>query len=123
MKKLLTKFTVLFSILITSAGTTYAQIVIHKPETLPGPSEYTQTSKNALTAFFERNVFGNLTQTLIAITGALALLFAIVSGAKMLMGYGNEDTYTSAKKGFFMSLAGFGLALLSYAIVSIVSSI
>lgn len=92
------------------------------PETdLPGPSENTQATD--LSTFFNENVFGNLTQTIISFAGIAAFIFAIISGVRMLTAYGNDDTYTTAKKMFMISLVGFLIAMLSYTIVSIISNL
>lgn len=92
------------------------------PETdLPGPSEYTQT--NDLSTYFNENIFGNLTQTIIGLTAIAALLFTIFSGVRMVTAYGTEDAYGSAKKMFMISLVGLLVSMLSYTIVSIISSL
>lgn len=128
MKKLLTKISLAGVAAFLQISTVFAEEekmvrIVPKPKTLPGPTEDTQLDPDGLKSFFEANVFGNLTQTIIAITGTLALLFAIISGVRMVMGFGNEEAYTSAKKGFFLSLAGFGISLLAYTLVSIISNL
>ena len=69
------------------------------------------------------NVLPNVTKTVIAITGGLALLFLIISGIQLLTAFGNEERVTSAKKTLAYSLIGLLIATLSYAIVQIIVSI
>ena len=68
-------------------------------------------------------VLPNITKTVIAITGGLALLFLIISGIQLLTAFGNEERVTAAKKTLAYSLIGLLIATLSYAIVQIIVSI
>lgn len=110
----------IFSILNATSLAFAKKIII--PETdLPGPSEYTQATD--LSTYFNENVFGNITQTVIGLTALAAFLFTIISGVRMVTAYGTEDDYGAAKKMFMISLVGLLLAMLSYTIVSIISNL
>ena len=64
-----------------------------------------------------------ITRTVIAAAGALALLFVIIGGIQMLTAYGNDEKITQAKKTMTYALLGLLIAILSYAVVSIISAI
>jgi len=64
-----------------------------------------------------------LATTLTGIVGLLSVLALIISGVMMLTAYGNEDMIGKAKKTATYAIAGFMLALFSFAIISIINSI
>jgi hypothetical protein len=64
-----------------------------------------------------------ITRTVIAAAGGLALLFIIIGGIQMLTAYGNDEKITAAKKTMTFAVVGLLIAILSYAIVSIISAI
>lgn len=64
-----------------------------------------------------------VTRTIIALAGASALLMIIVGGIQILTAYGNDEAISKAKKTITYSVVGLLIALLSYAIVSIISYI
>jgi FtsH-binding integral membrane protein len=73
---------------------------------------------------FLRNVFlPNLTKNFIIVAGGLAFLFVIVGGIQILTAYGNDEKLGSAKKTITFAIVGLLIAMLSYTIVAIISSI
>lgn len=71
----------------------------------------------------QQNVIPGITNTVIGITGGVALLFVIISGIQILTAYGNEEKVGTAKKTLTWALLGLVIAMLSYAIVQIIISI
>ena len=73
---------------------------------------------------FFRNVFlPDLTRTVITLAGGLAFLFIIVGGIQILTAYGNDEQVTAGKKTITYAIVGLVIAILSYAIVAIISAI
>ncbi len=64
-----------------------------------------------------------VTQSVIALTGALAVLFIIVGAIQILTAYGKTDKIEAAKKTITWAIVGLLIAILSYAIVSVISAI
>lgn len=64
-----------------------------------------------------------ITRIVIASAGASAVIFMIIGGIEMLTAYGNDEKIANAKKTITYALVGLVIALLSYAIVTIISSV
>ncbi|MFC1750864.1 hypothetical protein ACFL2V_18890, partial [Pseudomonadota bacterium] len=64
-----------------------------------------------------------ITQTVIAAAGGLAILFIIIGGVQLLTAYGSDEKVTNAKKTITFAIVGLLIAILSYAIVSIISAV
>lgn len=76
----------------------------------------------------EEQYFGGLflpalTQTVIALSGALAFVFMIVGGIQILTAYGNEERVSAGRKTMMFAVVGLVISMLAYAIVQIISSI
>ncbi len=65
----------------------------------------------------------SITRTIIALAGALAVLFMIYGGIQILTAYGKPDKIEAAKKTITWAIAGLLIAILSYSIVSIIGGI
>jgi hypothetical protein len=109
----------------SSSGTTITQ-----PPIIPTGATATQklyiphnTSQESNKNYLENRLLPGIASSIIGLTGALALLFAIVSGIQLLTSYGNADAGNKAKTTLTYSLIGVIIAGLSYAIVKIVASI
>ena len=63
------------------------------------------------------------TKVVIGAAGATAVLFIIIGGVEFLTAYGNEEKITKGKKTITYAIIGLLIAILSYAIVTIISSI
>jgi hypothetical protein len=72
---------------------------------------------------YKNRLLPSIASVIIAITGGLSLLFAIVSGIQMLTAYGNADQATAARKTLVFALVGLVISSLSYGIVAIIASI
>lgn len=64
-----------------------------------------------------------LTSGIIGLAGGLAVLFIIVGAIQILTAYGNDEKIANAKKTIIYAVVGLIIALLSYAIVSIIGGI
>lgn len=53
----------------------------------------------------------------------MAVLFIIIGGIQILTAYGSDEKISSAKKTITYAIVGLLIAILSYAIVTIISSI
>ena len=73
--------------------------------------------------FIGEEFLPSLTQTIIALAGGFAFLFIIIGGIQILTAYGNEEKIGNAKKTITYAIVGLLIAILSYAIVSIISGI
>lgn len=93
---------------------------IPKPDLLPGPDE--TTTQLEVQNYFRNQAIPTFISAILGLISGLALLALIYSGVRFLTAYGEEEAITSAKKIATWSILGFVLALLSYAIVSIVNT-
>lgn len=95
---------------------------IPKPETLPGPSEKTQTEEKGgkwgVTVLLPK-----ITQMLTAFAAVGCFIFLIISGIRFMTAYGNTEAATNARKQVQYALIGLLVSIFAYAIVSIVTSI
>lgn len=73
--------------------------------------------------FFGGRLLPTLTNAIIALAGGLAFVFMIVGGIQILTAYGNEEKVSAGKKTITYAIVGLLIAILSYAIVSIISGI
>jgi hypothetical protein len=73
--------------------------------------------------YFGGSFLPAITRNVIAGSGAVAILFLIIGGVEILTAYGNEEKITKGKKTITFAIVGLLIALLSYAIVTIISSI
>ena len=94
---------------------------IPKPKWLPGPNE--DSSKSEITTYFREKAVPDFVAGFIGVVGLMAFLALVISGIQFLTAYGNDERVTAAKKTATYAAVGFILAILSYAIVSIISSL
>ncbi|MBU1019015.1 MAG: hypothetical protein ABII07_00940 [Patescibacteria group bacterium] len=94
---------------------------IPKPKFLPGPTE--GSSKSEITTYFREKAVPDFVAGFIGVVGLMAFLALVISGIQFLTAYGNDERVTAAKKTATYAAVGFILAILSYAIVSIISSL
>ncbi|MBT3864503.1 hypothetical protein HOE67_03685 [Candidatus Peregrinibacteria bacterium] len=94
-----------------------------KPNTLPGPTVNSQETAGKVNEWLAERVLPKWTVGMVAFVAVLSFAMLIVSGVRFLTAYGNEEAATSARKMIIWSLAGLLLALFSYTIVSIITSI
>ena len=100
-----------------------------RPSIIPGDTkENLLLPTSGSTDLSEEQFFGgvflpNITQAIIALAGAFAFVFMIIGGIQILTAYGNEEKIASGKKTVTYAIVGLLIAILAYAIVSIVSAI
>ena len=126
-----------FSLIITTltmfslqVGLAFAEnnpLTMSRPPIIPGGTESAPLKLPGVGSdtgqALQQNVIPSITNTVIGLTGGVALLFVIISGIQILTAYGNEEKVGTAKKTLTWALAGLVLAMLSYAIVQIIISI
>ncbi len=107
----------------TSSGNppTVTMPSIPKPDLLPGPDE--ASGAQDVQHYFRNKAIPSFTARFIALIGGMAIIALVWSGIRFIGAGGEEEAITSAKKTATWAVAGFAIAILSYAIVSIVSSI
>jgi len=96
---------------IIPAGTE-GELVI--PHSAPGSDEG---------QYFGFTFLPSITQSIIGLAGGMAFLFIIIGGIQILTAYGNDEKITNAKKTIQYAIVGLLIALLSYAIVSIIGGL
>lgn len=74
-------------------------------------------------AYFRGAYLPELTKTVISAAGVAAVLFIIIGGIQILTAYGNDEKIGKGKKTVTYAIVGLVIAILSYAIVSIISVI
>lgn len=94
---------------------------IPKPDFLPGPDE--GSSKSDILTYFREKAVPSFVGGFIGIVGLVAFVAMIVSGIQFLTSYGNEERASAAKRTATFAIVGFLIAILAYAIVSIISSL
>lgn len=73
--------------------------------------------------YFGGVLLPHITRIVISAAGGLAFLFIIIGGIQILTAYSNEEKLGNAKKTVTYAVVGLLVAILSYAVVTIVSSI
>ena len=73
--------------------------------------------------FFGGVLLPVLTKAIIALAGGFAFVFMIVGGIQILTAYGNEEKVSAGKKTMTYAIVGLLIALLAYAVVSIISGV
>ncbi len=74
-------------------------------------------------AYFQGTYLPAITNVIIGMAGGLTFLFIVIGGIQLLTAYGDEEKITGAKKTITYAIVGLLVAILSYAIVSIISGI
>lgn len=109
----------------------FAQTAItERPPIIPNTSEtellipHTKQNTNLSGEDVLREIYlPAITRTVIALAGATAVLFIIIGGIQILTAYGNDEKLGNAKHTITYAIVGLLIALLSYAIVSIISGL
>lgn len=93
------------------------------PENLPCITEKTQESGEAVRAHITQTFGVRFLTLFLAVMGVTAVVFIIVGGIQMLLAGGNEDQIGKAKKTIMWAIIGLIVAILSVAIVQIVTKL
>jgi hypothetical protein len=64
-----------------------------------------------------------ITNIVVAASGGASVLFIIIGAIQMLTAYGNDEKISQGKKTITFAIVGLIIAILSYTIVTIISSI
>lgn len=89
---------------------------IPRPDTLPGPDTSADNTRKILI----ESVLPKFAVGFVGFVASLSLVFLIIGGVRFAMAYGNEEAIEKAKNQVIYSLVGLIIALLSYAIVSVI---
>jgi len=105
----------------------FADDVLTKPipciPNIPCISETTQKSGDAVRGYVLGTFGSSFLQGFLGICAVTAVIFIIIGGIQMHVALGNEEAVGKAKKTVIWAVAGLVLAVLSVAIVSIISNI
>lgn len=99
-----------------------------KPEIIPGDLQEkllipTPNEKIPGDQYIGGRLLPTITRTVIALAGAASVAFIIFGGIQILTAYGNDEQIETAKKTITYAIVGLVIAILSYATVTIISSI
>lgn len=133
---MLKKLLVSFIVLLTFAQIPLAFAAKHQPAKRPPiipPGAIEENGEGLLLphiaktekaeVYITQTLLPNMTKNFIAFAGAAALLFLIIGAIQLLTAYGSDEKISAGKKTITYAIVGLVIALLSYAIVSIVSSV
>ncbi len=114
--------------LMSAASMCLAAPTVVRPSIVPAGSErillpHPTNDQIPQEQYFGGVVLPSLTQTVIALAAGLAFLFMIIGGIQILTAYGNEEKVSNGRKTMTFAIVGLVIALLSYAIVSIISAV
>jgi hypothetical protein len=128
MKKHLSKIWLTAISILYGIQPVFAQQSSNRPPIVPaGTTEQlyipTTPSGQVEENFIGGNLLPSVTKTVIAAAGATAILFIIVGGIQILTAYGVDEKINKGKKTITFAIVGLLIAILSYAIVSIISGI
>jgi hypothetical protein len=102
---------------------TKSQYIIPKPNMLPGLTSEQQKEENAVKKHVGESVIPYVVNQIIGAAVILSFLFLIIGGIRYLLSYGEDEAIGSAKNTIIYALVGLIIALFSYAIVALVTSI
>ena len=105
--------------LATAESTTMPSIP--KSELLPGPDE--TSTQDEIQGYFREKALPSFISGFIGIVGVASFISLLISGIQFLTAYGNDEKLGTAKKTAIYAITGFIIAIFSYAIVSIISSL
>ncbi|MFA7685390.1 MAG: hypothetical protein WCX95_01160 [Candidatus Gracilibacteria bacterium] len=111
-------------------GRQYEAPIIDKPDTQPGPTKAEQLAKdsNSGNASSTRKILTEIllpkaTTGFIGFVGMASFLMLVVSGVRFVVAYGNDEAIGKAKNEAMYAIVGLIIALLAYAIVTIVANL
>ena len=133
LKKLLVSFIVLLTLVQIPLALAEEQLAKRPPIIPPGAIDekgeglllphIPETAEGKEEIFITETLLPNMTKSFIAFAGAAALLFLIIGAIQLLTAYGSDEKIATGKKTITYAIVGLVIALLSYAIVSIISSV
>jgi hypothetical protein len=132
MRQILKKLVFLLTLFLLTFSTAFAQDTpgSNRPPIIPAGSESTDALKIPHTPagqveeqYIGGSLLPSITRTVIAAAAATAVLFIIIGGIQILTAYGADDKVGKGKKTITWAIVGLLISILSYAIVTIISSI
>lgn len=96
--------------------------IIPSINSLPGSNLGKMKTGDAVVGELTGSVIPYFIKGFLVFVGVSALLFTIIGGIQFVLSLGNEEAAGQAKKAIMYALLGLVVALLSFAIVSIISS-
>lgn len=96
--------------------------VIPKADNLPGP-EKEQVENEGPRKILSQRVLPRYAVGLTGLVGGLSVLFLVIGGVRFATAYGKEESVENAKKQVIYSIVGLLIAMLSFTIVSIITSV
>jgi len=105
------------------ADDAYKPTIIPKPSLLPGPDEERQKKEKGARSILTDTILPFYAIALIGFVGMISLVFLIIAGVRFATAYGNDEAIQKAKDQAVYALVGLVIALLSYAIVRIITNI
>lgn len=101
--------------------------IIPKPSSLPGPSHTVQEEAasnpgglNTARKLLGESILPKIAVTMAGFAGMTAMLFLVIGGVRFATAYGNDEAIEKAKNQIIYSLIGLIIAILAYAIVTII---
>lgn len=94
---------------------------IPHPDLLPGPDE--TANQEAVQNYFKNQAIPGFISTFLGLVAGLAVLSLIIAGIRFILAFGGEEGITAAKKNATWAVIGLGIAILAYAMVSIINTI
>lgn len=105
----------------TDSSNTVTMPAIPHPDLLPGPSE--TADQEAVQNYFKNQAIPGFISTFLGLVAGLAVLSIIIAGIRFILAFGGEEGITAAKKNAMWATIGLGIAILAYALVSIINTI
>ena len=106
----------------STSESTYTAPTIPKPDLLPGPDEARQKDKGTRNILID-TILPFYGVGIIGFVGMLSIIFLIIAGVRFATAYGNDEAIQKAKGQAMYALIGLVIAILSYAIVRIITNI
>lgn len=91
------------------------------PDLLPGPAE--EDNQEAVQEYFREQAVPTFISIFLGLVAGLAVLSLIIAGLRFILAFGGEEGITAAKKNATWAAVGLGIAILAYAIVSIINTL
>jgi len=105
----------------TTSENTVTMPTVPHPDLLPGPAE--TDDQAAVQEYFREQAIPGFISTFLGLVAGLAVLSLIIAGLRFILAFGGEEGITAAKKNALWATIGLGIAILAYAMVSIINTL
>jgi hypothetical protein len=96
---------------------------IPHPDLLPGGALENETNQTVIQEYFSDSAIPTFIAYFMGLIGGVALIALIWAGIRFITAFGEEEGITEAKRTATWAVVGFGITILSYAIVSVVNTL